>query len=289
MTEPIVACVDGSRSAMSAALWAADDAALSGRPLRLVHVAEPLLQGVTATVVRDGTAYSEWGAALLDEAVTLVRSRHDGLAITTELLHGDVAPSLSEEATRAAALVVGSRGLGGFTGLVLGSVGVKLAGHVDVPVIVVRGPHVLLHREIVVGVDMSEASRAALDYAFAMAERRGCALRVIRTWYVPPSKYELALQLYGEQVAETEGKMLHEMLGPWREAHPGVPVTASMIYGHPVGALCDASAHADLVVVGSRGRGTIGSALLGSVSHGVLHHASCPVAVVSAHRRPASR
>ncbi|MFI6603693.1 universal stress protein [Nonomuraea sp. NPDC050536] len=257
-----------------------EEALLRERPLRIVHAVEPMVHGVSDEAEPDAAQARQWGRHVLQQAEELAALRGGDVVVTTELLPGPVAEALLAESDAASTLVIGSRGLGGFTGLLLGSVGLRLAGHAQGPLVVVRGSPTTRHHEVVIGMDKAEKSQAAIEYAFEEARLRQAKLRVIHTWFVLPTRYESSLILEGDGIPAHERKVLHETLALWRDAYPDVPVLESVLYGHAVAALCDASARADLVVVGSHGRSKLGSALLGSVSHGVLHHAHSPVAVV---------
>ncbi|MDH2425465.1 universal stress protein [Sphaerisporangium sp. TRM90804] len=292
MNGHVVVAVDGSAPATDAVRWAADDAARRGLPLRIVHVTEPWT-GEQALITPPGLSPpspGEGARAVLSEAARAARERvPGGLPVETAALTGQVRAVLLEEARSAVELVVGTRGLGGFMGLVLGSVSMGVAGHTDCPVVVAGHVGTAPRGEIVVGHDGMADSEAALEYAFADAGRRGSRLRTIYAWQVSAflptfSSYTADMDAaidWGRHAAE-------EQLVPWRTRYPRVEVRDLIVSGDPVEALSEASADADLVVVGSRGRGAIGSAMLGSVSHGLLHHAHCPVAVVRA-REWASR
>jgi nucleotide-binding universal stress UspA family protein len=139
---------------------------------------------------------------------------------------------------------------------------------------------------VVVGVDGSELSEAAIDYAFDMASELREPLIAIHAWHDPtrtgvglmmPIGYDPA------DVVKEERLALAESLAGWQEKFPDVEVERNFVLGHPVPALVSRAAHARILVVGCRGRGVLRSLVLGSVSHGVLHHATSPVAVV--HRR----
>ncbi|GAA1636308.1 universal stress protein [Nonomuraea maheshkhaliensis] len=280
MSEPIIAGVDGSRGALAAVLWAADDAARRGCDLRIVHVEEPLLHGGQPYERSADDPVRREGERLLAEAAAMVAESRPNLHTSTELLFGDPDEILRAQAAEAAVIVVGSRGIGGFTGLLLGSVSLGLAGHAPGPVVVVRGTPAVVQGEIVAGFDPEDAVHPALDYAFEEAQARGARLWVVHAWDLPSSRVSAAFPLDLEFIAQARQKHVHDMLSPWLNRYPGVIVTESVFRGNPIAALCETSAHADLVVVGSRGRGVIRSAMLGSVSHGVLHYASGPVAVV---------
>ncbi|WP_214414451.1 universal stress protein [Sphaerisporangium fuscum] len=283
MVGRIVAGVDGSESAAAALEWAADDAARRGRALRIVHVREPWAQRFPFHRVEGfDDALNEYCEGVLAKAAEQARERAPGLPVTTELLTGTVVELLRQEADGAEALVLGSRGMGGFTGMVLGSVGLGVAGHARGPVVVMRGDAPRTpHGEVVVGVDGSAQSEAALRYAFEQAASRRSRVHALYAWTMAAySPLAIGYADAMRDVLEAEVRAVKQWLAPWREKYPDVPLAESDVCGHPVPALVEASRSADLVVVGSRGLGGFGSALLGSVSHGVLHHAHCPVAVV---------
>ncbi|MFF5210102.1 universal stress protein [Streptosporangium sp. NPDC000396] len=283
MTAHVVVGVDGSPASKAAVGWAAEDAARRGCALRVVHACEPWAYDIplqTPPGFRDSV--SEHCQGVLEAAADLARERAPGVEVSTLLETGKAAAVLRREAEDAEQVVVGSRGLGGFTGLLLGSVSLALAGHVAAPVVVVRGPQERTHGEIVVGFDGSAHSAVVLEYAFEEATRRQARLHAIHTWQTPvvgPYAYLPSLE---EEIFASERRMTTEALAPWREKYPKVDVRETVVCGHPVAVIREAAESADLAVVGSHGLGAIGSAVLGSVSHGVLHHAHCPVAVVRA-------
>ncbi|GHH69859.1 universal stress protein [Streptosporangium violaceochromogenes] len=280
----MVVGVDGSPSAEAAVRWAAEDAFRRGCALRIVHVSEPWTHDSRLeTPAGFLESLAERSEAALDATASLAREHAPGLAVETSSETGRPVEVLRREAEGAEQIVVGSRGRGGFTGLLLGSVSLALAGHVSVPVVVVRGEQGRVYGEVVVGFDRSSESEAALAYAFEEAVRRGARLRAVHSWELPVfATGAAAYTPLVEDVFASELGLASEALVPWRKRYPGVEVEETVVYGHPVGVICEASATADLVVVGSRGLGALGSAVLGSVSHGVLHHARCPVAVVRA-------
>jgi nucleotide-binding universal stress UspA family protein len=284
MTTHVVVGADGSSPADNAVEWAAVDAVRRGCALKIVHVCEPLIGDIplqTPPGFRD--SITEYGQSVLERAAELARERDPRLEVDTLLEAGGVAEVLRREAAGAEQVVVGSRGLGGFTGLLLGSVSLALAGQVAAPVVVVRGTSEQARGQIVVGFDGSAHSAAALEYAFEEAARRQADLHAIHTWHLPtvgPGAIVYAALM--EDIRAAERRFAAETLTAWWEKYPQIKVKETVACGHPVGVICEASAAADLVVVGSRGLGRFGSAVLGSVSHGVLHHAHCPVAVVRA-------
>ncbi|WP_113701691.1 universal stress protein [Nonomuraea lactucae] len=272
MAGVIVVGVDGSVSAGAAVDWAAADARRRGLGLRLVHVCEQWASTVGGT---------EYCAGTLEAAADRARELAPGAEVTTRILAGGVVDTLVGESVTADSVVVGSRGLGGFAGMVVGSVGLALAGHAAGPVVVVRGTSVVQHGQIVVGYDGSEHSRAAMEYAIEQARARDAQLYVAYAYQMPLfSPYAAAYGSLLQEAYEQEVRVARERVVPWRERNPDVRIVDEQVCEHPVSALMKASGSADLVVVGSRGRGGFASAVLGSVSHGVLHHVTCPVAVV---------
>jgi nucleotide-binding universal stress UspA family protein len=250
MTAPVVVGADGSSPADNAVEWAAEDAVRRGCALRIVHVCEPLTGDIplqTPPGFRD--SMSEYGQSVLDRAAELARERAPHLEVDTVLEAGRVAEVLRREAAGAEQVVVGSRGLGGFTGLLLGSVSLALAGQVSAPVVVVRGASEQTHGRIIVGFDGSAHSEAALEYAFEEAARRQARLHAIHTWQMPvagPGAFAYAPLV--EDIQAAERRVSTDTLTAWREKYAQVEVEETVVCGHP----------------------------------GVLHHARCPVAVVRA-------
>ncbi|MEU8365284.1 universal stress protein [Nonomuraea sp. NPDC048882] len=270
MTSQIVAGVDGSAPAAAAVEWAAADADRRGLDLRLVHVCEqwPHSEGV------------EYCAGTLEAAADRARGLAGRAKVTTDLRAGNVIDELIGASATADSVVLGSRGLGGFTGMVLGSVSIAVAGHASGPVVVVRAPQAE-HNRVVVGYDGSEHARAAMEYAIEQARSRRAELHVVTAWQLPSlSPYAVAYSGLIDRIMKEEPQAARELVEPWRTSNPGLVITDEQPCEHPVAALTRAAGTADLVVVGSRGLGGFASALLGSVSHAVLHHATCPVAVV---------
>ena len=272
----IVVGVDGSGPAVAAAEWAAADGRRRGLGLRLVHVCEQWPHGV-------GEFSAEYCAGALEAAADRARELAGEVEVTTDLRAGNVIDELIGESVSADSVVLGSRGLGGFGGMVLGSVSMAVAGHGWGPVVVVRGAGAGRqdHGRIVVGYDGSEHSETAMEYAVEQARARQARLHVLYAWQLPVfSPYAAGYNSLLEKAFEHEVRAAAERVVPWREKNPDVEITDEQLCEHPAGALIKAAATADLVVVGSRGLGGLASAVLGSVGHAVLHHVACPVAVV---------
>lgn len=272
MPRHIVVGVDGSIPATAAVEWAAADAQRRGLSLRIVHVCENSSYGVEVTKYCAGAL-----AAAADRARDLTR----GVEVTTELLPGNVIDALIGESASADTVVLGSRGLGGFAGLVVGSVGLSVAGHAAGPVVIVRGASVARHGRVVVGYDGSAHSEAAMEYAVEQARAREVPLHVLFAWQRPlSSPYAVAYSDLLADAFEQENRAMAERMARQREKNPDIEITDEQVVDHPANALIRAGGTADLVVVGSRGLGGFASAVLGSVSHAVLHHVTCPIAIV---------
>src|SRR4051794_8305780 len=187
-TAPVIAGTDGSPQADVAVAWAADEAALWRRPLHIVHVTERWMYDIPlfpAPGMRDPVA--EEGLRILARAKDLALDLRPELTVTTELIEETTAHALSHASARAFEVVLGHRGLGGFTGLLLGSTGLRVAVHAFGPVIIVRGETIEAtgaKGEVVAGTDLSEGSAEALEYAFDAASVREARLRVIHSWQV---------------------------------------------------------------------------------------------------------
>lgn len=273
MIQPIVVGTDGSARADVAVEWAADEATLRRRPLHIVHAAERWDYDMPFHAAPGMCeSLTQTGERVLAEAVERAAKARPGLQVTTELVFDSPARALRSQGRRADEIIVGHRGLGGFLGMLLGSTGLRVAGHVPVPVIVVRGEVCERRGEVLAGVDLSGDAANVLRYAFEAAALRGAWVRVVHAWQPP------ATPLAVRETAAVAQERLTDAIAPWRAAFPDVGVVEQTPCGHPVGELTDHSSRAALLVVGSPERDH--GPCLGPVAHGVIHHADCPVAVV---------
>lgn len=284
-TGRVVIGMDGSDGALRAAQWGATEATLRGRGLTLAHAILPT------------TASGVFGMGvpprldLIDDmrtsAITELTRLAGELNCTDVLVHVEVGtPSglLLHASNSAELIVLGSRGRGGFANLLLGSVGTQVASHAHCPVIVMRDQARTGSHEVVVGIDGSPHSIAALEFAFNEASRHGWSLIAVHAWDVPA--FDLIVTPDGpipfplENVADAEIRLAAEVLAGFKVEYPDVTVTENLVRSPAVQALLDASTDAALIVVGTRGRNVALGALLGSVSNGILHKARVPVAVI---------
>lgn len=285
----IVAGVDGSASALHAVRWAAHEAARRGVPLRLLHVCRLLPVRHPRQVAPPAeyrNAILDQGRHFLTEAEEAAWHAEPGLAVSTDMHDGIAADVLIRETRTARLVVLGSRGLGGFAAMLLGSVSIALAAHGHCPVVVVRsaddrtpppetGP-------VLVGVDGSELSEAAIAFAFEAAAARGVPLIALHTWFdvdVAGGWATIPGTIDWDYVQKQAAQALTTALAPWRGKYPNVEVRELVERERPTHALLRHGAGAALIVVGSRGRGAVTGLGLGSVSQALLHHAECPVAV----------
>ncbi|MFD4660644.1 universal stress protein [Kitasatospora sp. NPDC058444] len=281
MPYAVVVGADGSEPSTAAAEWAAREAHRSGRPLRLLHVG-----GV------DSTAPGESDRGEVPPSVLATRDHLTrllpGLEVTCDHMPGTPAYALAAAGGRNGLLVLGSRGLGGFAGLLVGSVSLRTAGHANCPVVVVRDGadgQGAGAGEVVLGLDSDQADPDVIAFAFEQAAARGATLRVLESRQVPAGPYSTEPVVYQPEVREAleaaELLRLQDALAPWRAKHPEVRVEAELTAWPAGRALVEASRSACLTVVGRRRPRLHPSApWLGHVTHAVLHHAHSPVAVV---------
>ncbi|WP_164543503.1 universal stress protein [Streptomyces mobaraensis] len=223
------------------------------------------------------------GRATLDAAAERVRSRFPGLGVVPRLTAEPAARALVRAGAGAGLTVVGSRGRGGFAGLAVGSVGLRVAAHCAGPLLVVRGPERPPCGLVLVGL-ASEADADAVRFGFEEARRRGAALRVLHAWEYASVPYALPPgDAYGGAPDRQRG---YEEAVPtfataaFRDEYPDVEAHTEAVYAGAARALVEAGAEADLVVLAAhRPRHALGLRL-GPVTHAVLHHAPCPVALV---------
>jgi nucleotide-binding universal stress UspA family protein len=275
---PVVVGVDGSQESLRAVEWAAHEAQRHGAPLRLVSapVLPPRMRphGSNPPTVAD--ELSGESARALSQAVTRTEEVSSGLLVDTSQLAGAPALAVTDSGAGALMLVVGARGAGGFAQLLLGSVSRYAAMHAACPVIVVREGTSAVHGAIVVGVGDPRDSTATLDFAFNEAAARGATVVAVHCWNWNPAAN---WQPDGpERLAADADRNLADVLRPWQEKFPAVPVRRDVVHDHPGRVLGAYAGRSDLVVVGRHSRG--GGPAIGGIQHAVLHHARGPVAIV---------
>ncbi|GHF36414.1 universal stress protein [Streptomyces griseosporeus] len=299
MTRMITVGLDGSPESRAAAEWAAREAKLRGLPLKLVHVWEPVPEPMAQAPLLGAETHQHWTERVPRESAKGLRLRHPGIEVTTEHVAGRPSEVLREVAKDGELIVLGSRGLSGVGGFVVGSVGLAVVAHAERPVILVRSGEqaadehetdpagipsaATRYRPVVLGLDIDSLDASVIDFAFEAAALRDTGLRVVHGWNLPPyfvygATADLARY---DQVARWHAAALAEALGLWRQKYPAVEVVEESRSGSPAGHLIDASHEASLVVVGRRIRRNPFGVHIGPVTHAVLHHATAPVAVVA--------
>ncbi|MCX2948888.1 universal stress protein [Lentzea sp. NEAU-D7] len=287
MNEPVVVGVDGSDAAEHAAVWAANEAVRRGSPLVLVHIVRwPVYEHMylpSPSVTMDEAPLRRWAATMLKSLADVCRAVHPAVEVNTRVEVGVPAEALTAVEPHAAMVVVGAAGAGRLTRLFLGSTAAELARHSKPPVVVVRetdtsGGHV------VVGVDGSPTSARAVDFAFEFAARHHAELVAVHAW----SDVPLDEALHGEPVdggtaLQHAQRSLDLAIAGAVRRWPDVSVRDVAAIERPANVLLEQAQGASLLVVGSHGRGALRRALLGSVSHTILHESPCPVAVLRAH------
>lgn len=297
MTAQVTAGIDGSQESLAAAAWAARAAALREVPLRLIHVEEwPVTPEIPYPLAAH---HAERSAGLLRDVAHQARENHPVLEVTTEHQRGRAADLLCAAANESDLMVLGSRGLGGLVGFLIGSVSLAVVGKSRQPVVLVRADEAeaddgasgtpteapryeASSGEVLVGVDLVHPSEPVLAFAFAEAARRGGVLRVLHSWTLPgPQAYAMVANPdFGELIGQRVAQGLADTVRPWRAMYPDVHVTEEAIVGAAGHQLVEASKGAELLVVGRRKRKAPLGPHVGHVAHAVIHHCTAPVAVV---------
>ncbi|MFE3755873.1 universal stress protein [Nocardia tengchongensis] len=284
----IIAAVDGSATSYQAALWAVVDAGLHGCGLHIVTSISLPVGEVPGEMLAaaDRELLAREGQRIVDEASRVARAGAPGTAveITTEVIHEPIIGYLLGQSRQVRAIAVGSRGLGAIRGAILGSVADAVIRHAHCPVAAIHATAasdpLCAEKPVLVGVDGTPNSVPALELAFAEASSRKVGLTALHAWTDILGSY---VPLIGwEPLRAQENELLSERLAGFGERYPEVSVRRLLVMERPDQALLRESEYAQLVVVGSRGRGGFEGMLLGSTSSTVLHNVETPTIVVRA-------
>lgn len=279
----VIVGVDGSAASNAAVFWAAHEAAMRNIPLTLVHMFNPIVPTYPQPPLPSGVALwqKDNGHEVLEHAVKIAEdalSAERTIAITSEVKASAPAPTLVDMSRDAELVVVGSTGRSAIERVLLGSVSSGVVHSAHCPVAVIREEASWMppskSAPVLVGIDCSPTSELALAIAFDEASRRGVGLTAVHAWS-DMAVYQLPWLEWREEAERN----LAEYLAGWQERYPDVKVTRVIVLDHPGRALIEESAAAQLVVVGSHGRGGLTGMLLGSVSNGVVHAVRAPVIV----------
>jgi nucleotide-binding universal stress UspA family protein len=291
VTSPIIAGTDGSEESLVAVEWAALEAARRRVPLAIVHALDQFPGAAVAHPElwwhdlprRSGHDLPHRARSALARAMRYAAKAAPGIDLRAVAVCGRADEVLTAVAASAPLIVIGTRGGGGFPGLRLGSVALRLASRASCPVVFTGPDRHPAAGEIVVGAGDDDQALAALEFGFGEADLRGARLTAVHTWAHPragwPDNYDDWILSVGP-LGEGAAPLLAGQVAPWRLKYPGVPVTQTEVHGQPWRVLTLASGRADLVVIGGhRGEGSPMPGL-GSVSYAMLRHACCPVALI---------
>ncbi|WP_406510909.1 universal stress protein [Streptomyces sp. NBC_00212] len=274
----IVVGVDPAGTGRLALAWAVDEAHRRKVRLRLVLTVPPRHDTQHVDDEPRYIALRQTGSDSIKGAAAWAEARHADVELATDLLDGAPAPVLCRLSRHARMVILGSRHLSRAQEFFdVGSVVLPVTAQAHCPVVVVGDAEHVTQQPayLVVGIDGSEPSKAAVALAFREASLRGCALRAISVWQPPAFSFQDdALALSAQR------RMLSEAVAGWSEQYPDVALTHEAPVGHPVETLAEAAEHALALLVGRRGRGGYSGMRLGSVVHGLLHRAHCPVITV---------
>lgn len=278
----VIVGVDGSDEALRAVRWAVPEARRRRATLRLVTAFAWTDDRMVGWPGLGQAAYGERLHAVAEHglaaAAVAAADLDPDLPVEQHLARGFPGRVLCEQSEDAELLVVGDHGRGRITSALVGSVAVGVAAHAACPVVVVRGaePPAGDQLPVVVGIDGTPMSEAAIAFAFEVASARRATLVAVHTWIGP-----VLTDLVDWRSAEREAEeSLAERLAGWGAKYPDVPVQRVVARTSAAHALLDQAELAQLVVVGTRGHGEMAGLLLDSVSNALVHAAGCPVAIV---------
>lgn len=295
----VVVGADGSDHSRAALEWAAAESVRRGVPLHIVHaLGMPLIVSAYGGPARfePSAEISGQATTVLAEAVELAQKAQPSARVESVTALEEAPLAIIRQSHPGDLIVLGTRGLGTVASVFVGSVSVRVSAQAPCPVVVVPSndegkPATTKLDRIVVGVDDSETGRRALGLAVDLAAETEGEIVVVNSWEVPypydpigmtAAGYQPQDDVFEKQSEVLVAELLADVMDDQRE-DVNVEVTVVRTQSNPVDALLEASAEADAVVVGSRGRGTVRGLLLGSVSQGVLHRSKIPVVVLPKH------
>lgn len=288
--QEVLVGVDGSAESLVAAGWAADEAVRRHLGLRMLHSFVIAAVGIPAYGMPpdiSGAFHAE-AQEILTSAAIAIRDSHPGLDVAADLVNADARPALVQASERATLTVVGTRGGGRIPEVTMGSVALYVAAHGKSPVAVIsKGATGRATGPVLLGVDGSATSDAAVEFAFDEAAVRGADLEAVLVWDdVAIRGFAKGAPLIGRLEDDEEHAVLSEQLAGWREKYPDVTVRQVVRRGRAADGLIrygqelPADQRPQLVVVGSRGRGGLTGLFLGSTSQALICHSPWPVVVV---------
>ncbi|MFD8382309.1 universal stress protein [Streptomyces sp. NPDC059679] len=288
MEEQVVTVgLDGSPESLAAARWAADEAGRRELALRLLHAWILLSPPTPDSPSADDQNY--WAKRIVHDAHTELSRRHPDLPITEELVAQEAETALLDAAGRSRMLVLGSRGMEPLASFFFGDISLYVVGRAERPVVLVRAGEPdeertseVRGRDVVVGLSLHGPQDNLLEFACVTAFARGVPLRAVHG-------RRLSVQAHvpwgvdagiATDVTEKARRELDEVLRPWREKFPGVPVIDEVRLESPAQAVVRAAAGSGLLMIGRRKHQAALAPRLGPVVQAAVHHATCPVAVI---------
>ncbi|SNY59117.1 universal stress protein [Paractinoplanes atraurantiacus] len=281
-TRTIIVGYDRSAGSRDAAKWALDEAARTGALVEFFYAYEwptwmPAASMVPATSVWPDNDTDRAVKGALHQAVVSARATHPQVRTAISIVHAHAGSTLIDRSREADLIVLGCRGHSAVGGL-LGSLSAAVSAHAHCPVVLVRGDAAATS-PVVVGVDDSASSHAAMAFAVEQAVARGVGLHVIRAWKPVTGLWEETAMVTRKVTAE-ERQPFDQLIASWREKQPDLEIHADAVVEHPASVLARAGLSAQLLVVGTHGHGPVRGMLLGSVSQHLLRHSPCSLAIV---------
>lgn len=281
MSEKYLIGVDGSEQSKVALAWGLARATERGADVELLHVADDSFLSESVAFLSEAQQASE---QMLNTEIEYARSIGFTGNVTGNAVVGHPIAEVEEASRHADLLILGAHSGSRLAGSFFGTRAVKAAATAHCPVAVIPNNDVRPNAAVVVGIDGSEASKKAIAFAAEEASFRGLALVAVYAW-MPPLTPGLEY-LWSEELVDSQRSAAEEAIAigvaGLATRYPDLEIRREIVQAPPVAALVQAAEGAELVVVGSRGRGGLTRLLLGSVSHGVLQALPCPVVVTRA-------
>ncbi|MFE9311874.1 universal stress protein [Streptomyces sp. NPDC088353] len=297
MLSPVIVGVDGSAESLAAVEWAAREAVRRDRPLRMVHARNWTPRQTESEPAN--TEQRQLARRTLRQAEEHIRGSVPDVRLTDEQVEGPATAALLKATEQAELLVLGSRGLSGFTGVLVGSVAQGVVAMAPRPVVLVRAGEEAEDehfpaddgspstgtgfRDVVLGIDLADACDEVIEFAFEAARLRHARLRVVYAWQ-PPSAISLGpgdIGLINDPAQAEEWRdFLSALLRVWRDKYRDTEVLETVVEGKASTVLVRAASAASLLVVGRRLSERPTVPRIGPVTHAAVHHVRCPLAVV---------
>jgi nucleotide-binding universal stress UspA family protein len=283
---PVIVGVDGNDRGIRAARWAAGIAQKLNASLHILHARPYSGHNVSDTLAAiraaEISALEEAATSIVAAAEHAVRVEHPDVVVTCTQSSDPVDELLIDLSRHARMIVLASDEITTIPAVLVGSTTIAVACHTACPVVAWRGDVLTPDdRPIVLGVGTDDDSRVAIGAAFELAERLSVNLIAVHGWSTrrPPGEVVLPLLIDWDAVAADELESVHATIAPWRQLYPDVDVACVVHRAKPSSAILQHSGEAQLIVVGSRGRGAFTGALLGSTSLNLLHHSPVPTMI----------